>query len=294
MKIAALCVLALAGSAMAQTIDGTRDASYTNLFSQNVQTQFGDYGNPTPGGSEIDNISWQSSGGNLYLFIGGNMEANGNRLVLMFNSGAGGQSTLSGIGSGAGALQQTMDTAFGGANRFIGINNDGGSNRIYLNYGSYGGGSWSNGYAGSSVVGSAAWDVDGGDTSGLQAALNNSNTAGVTGGTGAFDPAISGLVGTGVELVIPLSWLGYTSGPINVAGWIAGGDYNYASNQFLGGFASPPQGNLGSDGNGGFNGAGANFDLNDFDGDQFVSIVPTPSAAGLLGLGALAMGRRRR
>lgn len=284
MKIAAALVLALAGSAMAQTLDGTRDASYTNLFSQNVQTGFGD------NFSELDNVSWSSDGTNLYLFVGGNIEGNSNRMTFFFGTSNAGQTTMSGIGGGDfNRLQFTVDAGFGQASRWINFNHSGGT--IYGNAGSFDGTNWSEQYIGNSAVGSTTYDTVG-NTSGITGFLNNSNTAGVTGGNAAFDPAVSGLVGTGLEMCIPLAWLGYTSGPITVMGFINGGGNDYASNQFIGGF-SAPQGNLGGDGNGNFTGVVA-WDLNDFDGDQFVTIVPAPGAAGLLGLGALAMGRRRR
>lgn len=283
MKIAALCVLALAGSAMAQTLDGVRDASYAGLFNQNTQTGFGD------NFSEMDNLSWSSDGTNLYLFVGGNIENNGNRMTFFFGTSNPGQSTLSGIGGGDfNRLQCTFDAGFGGASRWINFNQSGGS--IYGNVGSFDGTSWTEQYIGNSVTGSTTFNPVG--TTGVTGFLDNSNAAGVTGGTGVGDSGAAALVGTGLEMCIPLSWLGYTGGPITVAGFINGGGNDYASNQFIGGFQGG-QGNLGGDGNGNFTGVVA-FDLNDFDGDQFVTIVPTPSAAGLLGLGALAMGRRRR
>jgi hypothetical protein len=283
MKIAAALVLALAGTAMAQTIDGSRDGSYTSLFNQNVQTQFGD------NESELDNLSWSSDGVNLYLFVGGNLQNNGNRMSFFFGTSNPGQNTLSGMPGTFGNNQITFDSAMGNVSRMITVNHSN-TDQLYTNVLSFNGGAWSEEYAGNSTTGAMGFTPNG--TSGVQALLNNSNTAGVTGGTGTFDPAVSGLVSTGMELVIPLAWLGYSGGVITVAGFVNNGDHNYASNQFIGGFEGS-QGNLGGDGNGGFTGVN-NWDLNDFDGEQFVRIVPTPGAAGLLGLGALALGRRRR
>lgn len=283
MKIAAALVLALAGTAMAQTIDGSRDGSYTSLFNQNVQTQFGD------NESEIDNVSWSSDGTNLYLFVGGNLQNNGNRFSFFFGTSNPGQNTLSGMPGGFGNMQMTFDAAMGNVSRVITVNHNN-TDQLYTNVLSFNGGAWSEEYAGNSTTGAVGFTPSG--SSGVQALLNNSNTAGVTGGTGTFDPAVSALVGTGMELVIPLAWLGYNGGVITLAGYVDNGGHNYASNQFIGGFEGP-QGNFGGDGNGNFTGING-WDLNDFDGDQFVRIVPTPGAAGLLGLGALAMGRRRR
>lgn len=285
MKLAALAVVALAGSAMAQTLDGSRDGSYTNLFSQNVQTGFGD------NYSELDNFSWSSDGTNLYIFAGGNIQDVSNRMTFFFSTTNPGQSTLSGIGGGNfNNLQLTFDAGFGGASRWVNFNNYQGT--IYGNVGAFDGSSWTEEYIGNSSVGGNVYNPNG--STGISGFLNNSNTAGVTGGNGATEnTAVSGAVSTGLEICIPLSWLGYTGGQIRVAGFINGGSNDYASNQFIGGFQSS-QGNLGGDGNGNWIGGPVSFDLNDFDGDQFVTIVPTPGAAGLLGLGALAMGRRRR
>ncbi|MBY0309487.1 MAG: PEP-CTERM sorting domain-containing protein [Phycisphaerales bacterium] len=281
---ATLASLALAATSMAQTIDGVRDASYTTLFNQNTQTGFGD------NFSELDNFAWSSDGTNLYLFAGGNIENNGNRMVFFFSTSNPGQNTLNGLGGGDfDRMHVTFDSGFGGASRWVSFNQANG-NQLYGNAGSFDGSAWTEEYVGNSTTGSAGFTFNG--SSGIQAILNNSNTAGVTGGSGAGDPSAAALVGTGLELVIPLSWLGYTGGPINVAGWVNGGDNSYASNQFIGGFAGG-QANLGGDGNGNYTGS-ASFDLNDFDGDQFVTIVPAPGAVGLIGLGALAAGRRRR
>lgn len=284
MKITALLVLALAGSALGQTLDGSRDGLYTSLFNQNVQTGFGD------NFSELDNVSWSSDGTNLYLFVGGNIEANGNRMAFFFGTSNPGQSTLSGIGGGSfNNMQVTFDAGFGGASRWL-VFNHANVNQLYGNAGSYNGATWSEEYIGNSTSGALGFTPNG--SSGIQAILNNSNTAGVTGGSGVANTGDAAAVGTGLEIMIPLSWLGYSGGPITVAGFINGGGNDYASNQFIGGFAGG-QGNLGGDGNGNFTGV-VSFDLNDFDGDQFVTIVPAPGVAGLLGLGALAAGRRRR
>ncbi len=95
---------------------------------------------------------------------------------------------------------------------------------------------------------------------GIRIAINNSNTAGVSGGTGASSGAG---VGTGVEIAIPLSQLGNPTGAIRVAGFINGGGHDYLSNQVIG---SLPDGfgNLADP---------RNVDFSSYDGDQFV-VVP--------------------
>jgi hypothetical protein len=67
---------------------------------------------------------------------------------------------------------------------------------------------------------------------GLEAAIDNSNVAGVPGGT---DPASGAGVVTGVEYRIPLALLGYKTGPIRICAIVNGGGHDYMSNQVLGG-----------------------------------------------------------
>jgi len=96
--------VAVPGSIPAATvaIDGTRDASYpTPQFSQTNETQFGDGtggGIDCPGGgSEIANTSAMFGNADLgsgpqnylFVFIGGNLECNFNRLNLMIDNGSG-------------------------------------------------------------------------------------------------------------------------------------------------------------------------------------------------------------
>ncbi|MFM8818725.1 MAG: ABC transporter ATP-binding protein, partial [Phycisphaerales bacterium] len=66
-----------------------------------------------------------------------------------------------------------------------------------------------------------------------EAAVNNSNTAGVSGGPG--DASSGAGVVTGVELKIPLALIGYVSGDLRVCAFISSGDHTFMSNQALGG-----------------------------------------------------------
>ncbi len=96
-------------AASAPTINGLRDTVYPTYaanspFLQTNYTGFGkaDHGQPIAGvaptnnGSEIDAIYAVTNGGILYLFIAGNLEANGNNLSLFFDTVAGGQNRLLG------------------------------------------------------------------------------------------------------------------------------------------------------------------------------------------------------
>ncbi len=66
---------------------------------------------------------------------------------------------------------------------------------------------------------------------------------------------------------------------------INNGDHNYLSNQILGPL-TPPQGNLGGDGSGGFTGTLSGVNFNQFAGNQYfeLRVIPEPSTFLLAGL----------
>jgi hypothetical protein len=98
---------AASGSA---TIDGSSAGdSYTQVFLQTNFTGFGDNGDATEiggSGSEIDAVYVASDATNVYLFIAGNLEANGNGLDLYFDTdnGATGLGTLDSSSTGDGGF----------------------------------------------------------------------------------------------------------------------------------------------------------------------------------------------
>jgi hypothetical protein len=125
--------------------------------------------------------------------------------------------------------------------------------------------------------------------SGIGVAFNNSNTAGVVGGTNAANQAAAQAVQTGVELAIPLAAIGNPSpNDVKIIAMINGSNHDYLSNQFLPGLLAP-RGNLGGDGAGGFNGTVGQIDMNRF-------VIPEPTSLALIGLSlvGLACGRGRR
>jgi hypothetical protein len=133
---------------------------------------------------------------------------------------------------------------------------------------------------------------------GVGVAFDRTNTGGVLGGTNAANQVAAAAVTTGIELAIPLSALGNPNqSEILVSAMINGSNHDYLSNQFLGGL-TPPQGNLGGDGAGGFNGTVGQLDLANgayAGGTQYFRIlVPEPSTAALAGLAALALVARRK
>ncbi|MEL7086948.1 MAG: PEP-CTERM sorting domain-containing protein, partial [Planctomycetota bacterium] len=126
-------------------------------------------------------------------------------------------------------------------------------------------------------------DIDAAESSnGILVSFNQSNVAGV-GDFGApfvSDPA---LVGTGIELIVPLTEIGSPTGDIRITAFINGNGHTFLSNQ-LGGPLPVGTGNLGDPGD---------VNLSLIDGDQFVT-VPEPAGMALVGVGGLAMLGRRR
>jgi hypothetical protein len=272
-------------AAWAQTVDGTRDASYpAALAVQATPTGFGNANQGQIGianGDELDNVHARIVGTDLYLFIGGNLQTNNNRLEIFFDSQAGGQNVLATGGGGplASLGGLTFDAGFA-ADYLVSVGantNSGGANFnfVYVDYGVVGNPGASGSAGGGSTAGvsqSVDFDVSGGTLAG-EVALNNSNTAGVS------DVAVGnpGAVGTGIELRIPLAALGagVNSGDIKLCVFTNGASHDFVSNQVL---APLPNGtgNLGGDGNGNYFGgatpvSGVNF--TSFGGDQFVTIA---------------------
>lgn len=304
--LAAVAVAGVASSASAQTLDGSISGDGYSLFSvQTLQTGFGD-ANPN-GGSEL-NAAWGSiSGGVLHLTLTGNLENNFNKLNLFFDTVAGGENTItSDINNGgnnpandgwAGKYAGfTFDAGFAADFMMIARNgNDGSIDRFDFDFSSVG----NAGLVQSSAnifLGSQQGSNANVGASGIGVAFNNSNTAGVTGGSDAADQTAAMAVQTGLELFIPLAAIGNPGEGdlIRIVAHINGSNHDFLSNQSLAGYGAP-QGNLGGDGNGTFTGTLSQIDLNNFAGLQYFTItVPEPGALGLLGLGALALLRRRR
>ncbi len=200
------------------------------LVVQNTQTGFGDNGNGEGfPGSELDVAYGSVSGGNLYLVLSGNLEPNGNKLNLFFDTKSGGQNRLRGdnlfninnpqfwyltrLGDSGGSNGFLFDTAFD-ADYYFGLNSNSGS--FFVDYSETpSDGSFRGYFVGKSTGYNGTLDSSNGGFNpyGIQAALNNSNTAGVTGGTSGGAGGNGGTVQTGIELCIPLAAIGNPTRP---------------------------------------------------------------------------------
>lgn len=248
----ALC-LSMTAFADVPVIDGTADALYGPALSvQTTGTQFGnsDLGLPDwANGSELDTGYAFVADGFLYICVGGNLESNYNKLELFIDCRPGGQNTLRGdnrdvdynglnrMGNDGSGNGLTFDEGFG-ADYWLGVTCGGPNFTLFANCSELltDGGEGAGGY-----LGSAGALVPMIGFNGIEAAINNSNIAGVPFGV---DPADGAGVTTGVEFKVPLSVLGYDGGPIKICAFINGGGHDFLSNQVLGP-CPPGTGNLG-------------------------------------------------
>jgi hypothetical protein len=295
-------LLGATAAAHAVTLDGVRDASYTLAAVQTVETQFGD------NFSELDAAYTRVEGGNLYLMLTGNLEGNFNKLNIFIDSQAGGENVLTNDvfnggqnptndGWAAKYAGFTFDSGFAADHMLIMRNGNFGGDRFDIDFSGVGTGNPIDFESASMVFGASKTGANANalPIAGIGVAFDNSNVAGVLGGTNAANAAAAMAVTTGIELSIPLTAIGSPAGGevIKICAMINGSNHDYLSNQFLGGLTAP-QGNLGGDGMGGFNGTVGQLDLNDFEGDQcFRVVIPEPASLGLLALASVALLRRR-
>ncbi|MGH7940671.1 MAG: hypothetical protein ACREFR_06320 [Limisphaerales bacterium] len=246
--VASLSSLTAVVCANAQNLDGTLDPGFYGppLYVQTINTGFGDStGGGDATGSELDAVYTKVSGGNLYLFLAGCFQNNGNYLNVFLAGGAAGETNLN-VPSTA-TLHVMNGSIFPPgfqATWAFDMNDSSGTlySEEYNLTGTPGGG-----YVGSLAESSAG--IAAGSDGGV-ASLYLDNTLAST--MGASGTAISGATAgtnttTGLEMVIPLSAIGYVNGtPVSVVACISGGGDGYLSNQFLPGLAVGT-GNLGGD-----------------------------------------------
>jgi len=199
------------------TVDGTADPTYgCPVAVQNLGTGFGNAtngaANAALGGSELDAAYGIIQNNVLFLTLAGNLENNGNKLMIFFMTGPGGQNTLTNInpkvnggilnvmgtyanGSHSNAPGLTFDAGFA-PNYWMEANGTGGTNgySFFLDYAQLwpGGCCDSNGFATNGYFvgynhatnGVMLLDTGGKNPFNIQATVNNSNTNGVDGGPG--------------------------------------------------------------------------------------------------------------
>ncbi|MEO1495753.1 MAG: PEP-CTERM sorting domain-containing protein [Planctomycetota bacterium] len=140
------------------------------------------------------------------------------------------------------------------------------------------------------------------NTIGLELGFDNSNTAGVTGGTDPA-PGEAETATTGLEFSVPLAALGNPTGDIRLMAFVNGNGHDFISNQISGdGLTADPMIGLTSENLGTLLfGSPPLGSFVDVPGDQFVTIaapggaaVPEPTTAVLVALGLAGVGVRRR
>lgn len=275
------------------TVDGSLDAGYGGpLAVQTINTGFGDStaGDGTSsGGSELDAAYGSIQNGNLYLFLAGNFEDNGNHLNVFVSGGAPGQSTLALPTTGTlGTMNGSSFSPGFQATYAYDMNNYAGTlyNEEYVYAGP---GSLTGGYVG--AVGTSGGIGNGVPSGGGYPAyatigMNDTHISTMGSGTvgGAANQTQAASVTTGFEMAIPLSQIGYTGGSIEVLADINGGGDSYLANQFLPGLPVGT-GNLGT----------STFNFGSTPGEYFtVSPVPEPTTLSLFGLGLAGLISRRR
>jgi len=305
LAVALFASVAQQAHAQTPTVDGTRDAAYGSALAvQTVNTSFGNNtsaGGLSTGGSDLDAAYGVVSGANLYLFVAGNFQDNGNRLNLFIADGRTGQSTFS-YPSGSIANINGSKFSSGFQCTFAMDLNLGSGGSVNASEFLVANGTTSGGSQGAftitSGIGSGTPNNLGWATP-ITIALNDLNTAGVTGSsTGtAADPIAAAAVTTGYELAIPLSLLGNPTGSIEVlVDQNAVSDNGPLSNQFLPGL---PVGTTTFALGGPYTGSTtAKFDFSSTPNEYFTVVVPEPSTEaltllGLTGLVGLLIARRR-
>ena len=295
-------VLGLGGVGHAQITGnlGTTSVSYgPALATQTINTGFGDstIGDGTStGGSELDAAYGVVSGGNLNVFLSGNLEDNGNHFNLFVHDGRPGQNVLALPATGTMATMNGSSFSPGFPATYALDLNDYHETDYVEEYAWTGPGTLTGGYAGSIPVPGGigtGMATGGGNPAYATIGYNDTNAAGVNGNSGtAANPAAADAVNTGIEVSIPLSVLGNPAGPIMVLADINGGGDTYLSNQFLPGL---PVGINDLGGGGPFTGPGSGtFNFANAPGEYFTVTVPEPASMSLLGGAVMMLCVRRR
>jgi hypothetical protein len=220
-----ILVALVAGSAAlaAVTFDGTLNFlspgdEWANPEAAAVQANYTGFGNQTStggftGGSELNQLFVKASDTDdvLYLGVTGNLETNGNAILVFFDTVAGGQTVLTGLGEleGPGALKgmenDVLETGFA-ADYVLHVDTFAGNGFV----------SWydltgtpTRTYRGKIGLSNGDNTLEEGTADGLVLAMDNTNVAGVTGDSAANAASAT----TGIEAAIPFSHLGISGLP---------------------------------------------------------------------------------
>lgn len=284
-SLASLTVGAMDGTAQTITGDlGTTGVTYGSPLSvQTINTGFGDNSGAgdASGGSELDAAYGSISDGNLYLFIAGDFQDNGNHLNVFLADGRAGQSSLNTSVSPLNAMNGSVFGSGFSATYAIDMNDYQGTAYTSTADLVNNNGGFQGGVVLSSGIGSGILN------NGIGLALNNTHVSTMGASGTALSGATSGAnTTTGLELSIPLSLLGNPSGSIEVLADINGGSNGYLSNQFLPGLGTGSA-NLGT----------ATFNMGSTPNEYF-TVVPTPEPSSVMlaagGVATLLFLRRRR
>lgn len=269
---------------LAAGVDGFRTIEYGSALAvQGVQTAFGDNTNTDPGfanGSELDGAYAFAAPCHARLMLTGNLEANYNKLELFFDTKPGGQNRLRGdnpaldfnglnrMGDDGSGNGLTFDPGFEPDYwlGFTGGDVGGGQYRLFGFWAELPTGGGGQGFAlGSTTAGSSGVLSGGGAPFHLLATILNSNTQGVTAGTGVASGAH---VNTGLELAIPLEAIGSPAGCFRVCAFVNGASHDFVANQVLGSLVAPQD----------FLGEPRSVDFGALPGIQSFEVCPGPPA----------------
>ena len=239
-------------------VNGNRDALYgAPIIVQTVQTQFGD------NQSELNAGYAKVQDGKLYLLLTGNLQDNFNKLEIFIDSKAGGQTVYASAGNdGTNAMNgMAFDAGFEPDYHLVARR---GSGKFDLDFADLGAANF-NYYEnilsfGTTGYGSTGTGVN---ASPIRVGYDNSNTAGILGGTDAADQTAAAAVATGLEICIDLADIGSPTENLRVMAIVNNDSHGFLSNQSLGGLPAETD-NLG-------NPSVVDFE-NDHVGDQFFTV----------------------
>lgn len=277
--IAAIAGFACAGAAFAQS--GSNIPAAAGLLGAPLlasQANASNYGAGPSGGqlsngsSRLDAIYGTISGGTLNLLITGNLESNYNKMWIFFDTGAAGQNVL---------RDDNNDGGFNEIRNMRGMRFDAGFTpsqgmRIELGRPDIGNFVGIRGFSLPAMAGGAGGDVLTNSTSNLP--LSDAAGAGLTMG---WDNSGTGSSGFNFAINLGNFFGDANLSTIRVMAFVTNGGADNLSNQVL------------ASGNSNYP-SPQNWDWTAIAGDQFVTVVPAPGAAGLLVIGGILAGRRRR